>query len=339
MDEVPEEIRPKRTKRWMEATPGDNYIPEEVIHDILLRLPSKSLLKCTTVCKSWRSLIRSSAFIHTHLSHAIIKSNNQNDDAQLLLLQSSNATLSLHWDRSPSLVRRPKDNLDLRVRTVKVVETCNGLVCLLHRLTTLIWNTRIRKFVILPQGTVSASQYDPRSYSFGYDSRTDDCKVLRFVRERRVSCAVELCSLARGSWRSVVTPNFVDEMLPSTMFGPVIEPAFVNGAMHWIQDRVDENNSEYCLGFFNGNAQQFNDSGYFHLWVMKEYGVAESWVKLFTISPQEFVARTPPGFTGTKMKLNAMIFEWMAAAAAETTTSWILEWMAAAEATTTSWII
>ncbi|CAL9003016.1 unnamed protein product [Prunus brigantina] len=147
-----------------------------VIHDILLRLPSKSLLKYTTACKSWRSLIRSSAFIHTHLSHAIIKSNNQNDDAQLLLLQSSNATPSLHWDRSPSL------------------------------------------FVILPPGTVSASEYDPRSYSFGYDSRTDDCKVLRFVRERRVSCAVELWSLARGSWRSVVTPNFVDEMLPSTMF-------------------------------------------------------------------------------------------------------------------------
>lgn len=34
-----------------------------------------------------------------------------------------------------------------------------------------------------------------------------------------------------------------------------------------------------------------------------------------------------------------MIFKWMAAAAAETTTSWILEWMAAAEATTSSWIL
>lgn len=95
--------------------------------------------------------------------------------------------------------------------------------------------------MILPPGTVSASEYDPRSYSFGYDSCTDDNKVLRFVRERRVSCAVELWSLARGSWRNVVTPNFVDEMLPSTMFGSVIEPAFVNGAMHWIQDRADEN--------------------------------------------------------------------------------------------------
>ncbi|PQP98511.1 hypothetical protein Pyn_34898 [Prunus yedoensis var. nudiflora] len=49
MDKVPEEISPKRTKRWMEATPGDNYIPEEVIHDILLHLPSNSLLECTSV--------------------------------------------------------------------------------------------------------------------------------------------------------------------------------------------------------------------------------------------------------------------------------------------------
>lgn len=146
MDNLPEEISPKRTKRWMEAMPGDNYIPEEVIHDILLHLPSNSLLKCTSVQVTEFSLIRSSAFIHTHLSHAIIKSDNQNDDAQFLLLQSFNATLSLHWDRSPTfseysklinpfvayneLQGRPKDNLDLRVRTVKVVGSCNGLVCL-----------------------------------------------------------------------------------------------------------------------------------------------------------------------------------------------------------------
>ncbi|BFG36601.1 hypothetical protein CerSpe_228750 [Prunus speciosa] len=29
---------------------------------------------------------------------------------------------------------------------------------------------------------------------------------------------------------------------------------------------------------------------------MKEYGVAESWAKLFTICPQEIAARLPPGF-------------------------------------------
>lgn len=61
-----------------------------------------------------------------------------------------------------------------------------------------------------------------------------------------------------------------------------------------------ENNRNPNLGFLNRNA---HDSGYFHLWVMKEYGVAESWAKLFTISPQEFVARTPPGFTRPTMNL------------------------------------
>ncbi|KAK9938468.1 hypothetical protein M0R45_015201 [Rubus argutus] len=63
-----------------------DYFPEEVTHEILLRLPVKSLIKCSTVCQSWRSLIKSSAFIDTHLSLKL-QSNNHNDNAHLLLLK------------------------------------------------------------------------------------------------------------------------------------------------------------------------------------------------------------------------------------------------------------
>ncbi|CAN6696570.1 unnamed protein product [Malus baccata var. baccata] len=46
-------------------------LPEETIHDILHRLPPKSLIICTSVCKPWNSMIKNPSFIRTHLTRTI----------------------------------------------------------------------------------------------------------------------------------------------------------------------------------------------------------------------------------------------------------------------------
>ncbi|KAB5534635.1 hypothetical protein DKX38_017721 [Salix brachista] len=40
-----------------------DYLLEVVMQEILLRLPIESLIKCTSVCMSWYSLVSSTAFI------------------------------------------------------------------------------------------------------------------------------------------------------------------------------------------------------------------------------------------------------------------------------------
>ena len=45
-----------------------DYLPNEVIIDILKRLPADSLIRCRCVCKSWYSLISIPHFITTHLN-------------------------------------------------------------------------------------------------------------------------------------------------------------------------------------------------------------------------------------------------------------------------------
>ncbi|GMN53740.1 hypothetical protein TIFTF001_022875 [Ficus carica] len=45
----------------------DNYLPEEIIKEILLRLDIKSLRRIECVCKSWQTLIRQPSFINNHL--------------------------------------------------------------------------------------------------------------------------------------------------------------------------------------------------------------------------------------------------------------------------------
>ncbi|XP_021827840.1 F-box/kelch-repeat protein At3g06240-like [Prunus avium] len=368
-DRVPQEIRPKKRMRirfrCRQAMPADNsvHVPEEIIHDILLLLPIKSLLKCTAVCKSWRSLIQSSAFMHTHLGRTIIQSNNRNDDAQLLLLQSSTReeqkrSYSLHWDRCPSLSeyskftdpfvayneisRRQEDNnqttkMGNKNCKVNVLGTCNGLVCLQEGdIATLIWNPSIRKFLVLPPPVVTFMGF--KSHAFGYDPRTNDYKVFRSVsyyKTPRLSRAVEIFSLARGSWKrlrnAVVPANFS----PGNFTSNDKLDALVNGALHWIQTEGDDKfivsfdlstelfgkilmpisalrrrakrwtreapvvknvcyASRYgdCLAFFEKHQNtKLPGDVHLYLWVMKDYGVAESWSKLFIISTQENVLR------------------------------------------------
>ncbi|KAH0995257.1 hypothetical protein GBA52_019121 [Prunus armeniaca] len=367
-DKVPEEITPKKRKikiRCRQAMPADNSVnvPEEILHNILLLLPIKYLLKYTAVCKSWRSLIQSSAFIHTHLSRAIIQSNNQNDDAHLLLLQSSNRverkrSYSLHWDRCPSFSEyskltdpfiayneisgRQEDNnqtkkMGNRNCKINVLGTCNGLVCLQEGdIATLIWNPSIRKFVVLPPPGVTFLGF--KSHAFGYDPRTNDYKVFRSVsyyKPSHLSRAVEIFSLARGSWKrlhnAVVPANFS----PGNFTSNDKPDALVNGALHWIQTEGDDKfivsfdlstelfgkilmpksalrrrtkrwtreapvvknvcyASRYggSLAFFEKHQNMLlTGDVHFYLWVMKDYGVAESWSKLFTISTQQIVLR------------------------------------------------
>uniref|UniRef100_A0A6N2ND20 F-box domain-containing protein n=1 Tax=Salix viminalis TaxID=40686 RepID=A0A6N2ND20_SALVM len=40
-----------------------DYLLEVVMEEILLRLPIESLIKCTSVCMSWYSLVKSTTFI------------------------------------------------------------------------------------------------------------------------------------------------------------------------------------------------------------------------------------------------------------------------------------
>lgn len=55
-----------------------DYLSEDLIQEILYKLPIKSLLRCTSLCKSWNSLIKSPTFIFKHLQHTISSTDRQN---------------------------------------------------------------------------------------------------------------------------------------------------------------------------------------------------------------------------------------------------------------------
>ncbi|GJU55151.1 F-box associated domain containing protein [Tanacetum coccineum] len=45
-------------------------IPENIIADILSRLPVKKVINCKSVCKNWHKLVSDSYFVDLHLSRS-----------------------------------------------------------------------------------------------------------------------------------------------------------------------------------------------------------------------------------------------------------------------------
>ncbi|CAL5342828.1 unnamed protein product [Camellia sinensis] len=170
-----------------------DYLPEEVwIRNILPTLSIKTLLRCTSVCKSWYSLITSPSFISTHLNR-----NKQHDPPLLLLRHCSERPrkehFSIHHD-NPTLDDYAK--LDFPFHSVncyfRIVGSCNGVVCLsddhmcyVH--TIILWNPSIRKSFNLPRPSVVFQTHGPFVHSigfgfgfgFGFDSINHECKVVR----------------------------------------------------------------------------------------------------------------------------------------------------------------
>ncbi|KAL6141252.1 hypothetical protein ACLB2K_059542 [Fragaria x ananassa] len=54
-----------------------DYFPNDVLIDILVRVPVKSLLRFRCVSRIWNSLISSPAFIITHLNQALLQQTNR----------------------------------------------------------------------------------------------------------------------------------------------------------------------------------------------------------------------------------------------------------------------
>ncbi|KAL6128917.1 hypothetical protein ACLB2K_072270 [Fragaria x ananassa] len=161
--------------------------------------------------------------------------------------------------------------------------------------------------------------YEP--LGFGYDPHANDYKVLKIVILRsdwfsfRYSYVVQVYSLAGGSWRRL-DASFAPLDLQAS---GIKRPAFINGCLHMLKCRDDD---MYCcthdwfIAYFNLGTEVFgeimipealqkqrcsisrygdslalikdydtrdpNNRGC-EIWVMKEYGVAESWTYLFNV--------------------------------------------------------
>ncbi|KAK9079738.1 hypothetical protein SSX86_001411 [Deinandra increscens subsp. villosa] len=178
--------------------------PPEISEAILLYLPAKSLGRFKSVSKTWNSLISDLKFIKKHLQHHL--------KTTKLIIRSSN--LSLHsLDTNQLLPYLNTNNNDEDISaTVKkllfgsppiwlqeILGSCNGLVLAKDgNCTILLINPTTRELWKVPTPPFALPDIDwAVSYEFGYDSSTDDYKILLSFQREIASDSTDLLSFQR----------------------------------------------------------------------------------------------------------------------------------------------
>lgn len=206
-------------------------LPQEMIREILLRLPVKSLLKFRSVCKSWLSLISSPEFMKTHLK---ISSYNSIYSHNYIILGRSSDSLDLYT--SPLYYQTAEIGsmdtvaldypLSQPVSMLRIVGSCNGLVCLVLGLNTvIILNPATKKSRELP---ISSTNVFDTEYGFAYDESNDEYKVVEsgwiIADMVEIKTHVKVYSSKTDSCRIIDGP-------PGFVF--IGSGVFVNGAIFW----------------------------------------------------------------------------------------------------------
>ncbi|XP_059629761.1 F-box protein CPR1-like [Cornus florida] len=309
-------------------------LPHDVLIDVLTRLPIKTLIRCACVCKSWYSLVTNPSFITTHLN---VSSNNSND---LVLIRSvygddaNQVNYSLLRCENEVLCDYAKLELPLKTDNnhyLRIMGSCNGLVCLSHDYVLYLWNPSIRKTIALPPLRVNFQSHGAfvHTIGIGYNAQTDDYKVIRIVYLHKTNnfqppAEIDIFSLSTGTWRNI------SHLGPPHIINQWALPVYLNGAAHWISygkrgenffrlivsfHMVDEIFGEIMLpGSISGSnhsglsvlVAKFQESlslidchwrnDTWCIWVMKEYGISDSWTQLFNIHASVGL-RSVVGFT------------------------------------------
>ncbi|GMY35324.1 F-box protein CPR1 [Fagus crenata] len=153
-------------------------------------------------------------------------------------------------------------------------------------------------------------------YGFGYDETSDDYKVMRLVQffageDDSWRSEVKVYSLKNDSWKRV----------PDCPYYLCYKPSYgmlASGALHWVVNPKAESDTTNLILAFDIGVEEyrlvpqpdFSDKN-FHMnvgvlggcltilcihnnfrldvWVMKEYGVKESWMKLYSVQPLGYI--------------------------------------------------
>ncbi|KAL8542057.1 hypothetical protein ACS0TY_003064 [Phlomoides rotata] len=230
-------------------------LPEEIITEILLRLPVKSLLKFRCVSKTWLFLISSYQFAKAHLE--ISTKNNVYIHDKLIfgskilpmdlytcsiysLIEGSNITDSIYPKTDGILLYDrvqfdcPPAELD---DAIWLVGSCNGLVCVsISPNNIYLWNPTTKKSKMLPNsGTDLDFDYYSITFAFGYDELHDDYKVVEFFGAEHETGVYEtqlkVYSRRTNSWK--ILSNWPG----GDTFGG--SGKFLNGAIHWSVCKFD----------------------------------------------------------------------------------------------------
>ncbi|KAM7491722.1 hypothetical protein LguiA_034643 [Lonicera macranthoides] len=282
------------------------HLPHKIVVVILSRLPVKSLLRFKGVCKKWCFTIFDSRFVKCHLLNQVSRRRER-------IMLSSNpyelVNLVYFTDFESPYGYHPLERIDFPFMDSEpigdIYGSCNGLVLIVYEVTL------VESIYARMQGNSLPSLDKAR-----YDSTTDDYKlvVLIFVDEPFCSFVIFAFSLKANRWKERTEICKYEAALRQTRAAA----ALVNGSLHWMMLDCDDvchsfkvacfnladeklkgmelpssletvDKVSHFLGVLGGclcalTVDRASVSRVVNVWVMKEYGMRESWTNLINFT-------------------------------------------------------
>ncbi|XP_074379554.1 F-box/kelch-repeat protein At3g06240-like [Apium graveolens] len=279
--------KPRSIAMSSDCTPLFDLLTPDLINDILVRLPVKSLLCCKSVSKSWLSLISDPNFIKSHLKHSITK-----PGADQVIFATERGT-------SMSLLRLDSCEIGATLGDISSVHyfetagSCNGIVCFWFSAfgtgipCTYLWNPATKQAKMIPP--IDYDDVIIVIMGFGFDPLGDDYKVVVLINSFSRDWTIELYSAKTNVWRTV------EQNLEDDPNGGLFD-ACVNGFVCCISYRTESDNMLAfdlnkevltCIKLPEGYSPiRITDFNLFKLddeACLRDSGVEASWTKMLTV--------------------------------------------------------
>ncbi|KAK1392879.1 hypothetical protein POM88_011935 [Heracleum sosnowskyi] len=204
-----------------------DILTQDLITQILVKLPVKTLLCCKSVSKPWLSLISSSDFIISHLKHTVTNPGGA-DQAFIVHEYDDYSMYSLNLDapQPKAPLGFPYSQGDYPFEPdYKIVGSYNGIVCVSisncererklidfdwfcnssyyrNNPSTYIWNPATKQSKLVPPHNIREN-VKSLSFGFGFDVKGNDFKVLRVISSFDEPFCAEVYSANANVWRKI----------------------------------------------------------------------------------------------------------------------------------------
>ncbi|XP_058185594.1 F-box protein At3g20690-like [Rhododendron vialii] len=192
-------------------------LSEDLLMEILWRLPVKTLLQLKSVCKNWYAFIQNPNFIYLH--HCRIASIAAAENTDCLLVKrflndgSGGVVLSFVTNETP-VEDIDISSTGLDIKHLQILGPCYGVVCLSRfglNSPLVLCNPSMKEFRVLPPPAYKNDHIT--NLGFGYDHFTGGYKVVRFammstdIPTRGIDEMIEIYDSSTDSWREVHTQS------------------------------------------------------------------------------------------------------------------------------------
>lgn len=218
------------------CSPGCYKLSEDLIYEILLRLPVKSLLRFKTVSKCWLHLISSQGFVDSYCTRP------RSYPANTLIVHDkySNGWFSLlQLSPIPLMCDLPFPYSGCEFDESRLVGSDRGIVCVTifdnprgnlfnkafsSMSKTYLWNPATKHYKLIPPNTgCYDDDTDNVALGFGFDPVDNDFKIIRVVNSPSQS---EVYSANLNAWRKVETK-------PAEIQHQCDFNGCINGLLYW----------------------------------------------------------------------------------------------------------